>query len=203
MKGLLRVLLVLSAFVLAVPAWASDRSVHDKTYINLFGGNTFFDGSSGLGHGGNAGVVGLRMGRRVETHVGVEAQVAAAFAHLQNPLHSNGGDANQYSGAVIGNLYAFGSPNTPYLSLGLGASSNLFNDQLGQGTSLMGILGVGYQYLLNDHVGLRLDVQDQLLFNAPTPSAANINGVQVTGGISYFWGGGHKSSFPVVDPAHP
>ena len=67
----------------------------------------------------------------------------------------------------------------------------------------MGVFGVGYQYLLNDQIGLRLGVQDQLLFNTRTPSSANLNDVQVTGGISYFWGGGKKSSFPVVGPAHP
>jgi OOP family OmpA-OmpF porin len=137
----------------------------------------------------------------VDAHVGVEAQVAAAFAQLQSPAHANA--ANQYSGAVLGNLYAFDSSDTPYLSLGLGASSNLFNKQLGRGTSLMGVFGVGYQYLLNDQIGLRLGVQDQLLFSAPTPSSANLNDVQVTGGISYFWGGSKKSSFPVVGPAHP
>ena len=201
MKGRLRALLVFSGLVLAIPAWAAGQSAHDETYINLFGGSTFFDASSGLGGGGDAGVVGLRLGRRVDAHVGVEAQVAAAFAQLQSPAHT--GAANQYSAAVLGNLYAFDSPNTPYLSLGLGASSNLFDNRVGRGSSLMGVFGVGYQYLLNDQIGLRLGVQDQLLFNTHTPSSANFNDVQVTGGISYFWGGGNKSSFPVVGPAHP
>ena len=199
MKWGLRAVLVFIGLVLAFPAWAAGRPVRDETYINLFGGNTFYDASSGLDNGGNAGVVGLRMGRRIDAHVGVEAQVAAAFAHLQGPAHTVG--ANQYSGAILGNLYALGSADTPYLSLGLGASSDLFNRQLGRGTSLMGVFGVGYQYLVNNHLGLRLDVRDQLLFNTPTPNASNLNDVQVTGGISYFWGGGKKSSFPVVGPA--
>ena len=201
MKWGVRALLVFSGFLLAMPAWGEGQSAHDETYINLFGGSTFFDASSGLDGGGNAGVVGLRLGHRVDAHVGVEAQVAAAFAQLQSPAHANA--ANQYSGAVLGNLYVFDSSDTPYLSLGLGASSNLFNNHIGRSTSLMGVFGVGYQYLLNDQIGLRLGVQDQLLFGAPTPSGANLNDVQVTGGISYFWGGGKKSSFPVVGPVHP
>ena len=201
MKWGLRVLLMCSGLVLAAPAWAAGRSAHDETYINLFGGSILFDTSSGLGDGGNAGVVGLRLGHRVDAHVGVEAQVAAAFAQLQSPAHA--GTANQYSGAVLGNLYAFDSPNTPYLSLGLGAASDLFDIRVGRGSSLMGVFGVGYQYLLNDRIGLRLGVQDHLLFNTPTPSSTNLNEVQVTGGISYFWGASDKSSFPIVSPAHP
>lgn len=196
-----RTLLAISACALAVPAWATGLAAQDQTYVNLFGGNTFFSGASKLSNDDNAGVLGLRFGQRLSAHVGVEAQVAAAFAHLQNVTTSP--NANQYSGAVLGNLYAFRSPNTPYLSLGLGASSNRFNQELGRGTSLMGVLGVGYQYLLGDHIGLRLDVQDQLLFNTPTPNSANLNNVQVTGGISYFWGGHNHASFPVVGPPHP
>lgn len=197
----LRTMLAGAMLAFAVPAWAAGSAAHDQTYVNLFGGNTFFSGATGLAHHDGNAVLGLRLGQRLSAHLGVEAQVAAAFAHLQDAAPN--ADANQYSGALLGNVYAFASPDTPYVSLGLGASSNRFNQDLGRGTSLMGVLGLGYQYSLGDHFGLRLDVQDQLLFNTPKSSAANLNNVQVTGGISYFWGGSKKSAFPVIGPAHP
>ncbi|WP_414039980.1 outer membrane beta-barrel protein [Acidithiobacillus sp. M4-SHS-6] len=202
-RGLGAVLAV-SVLALAVPAWAAGAVARDQTYVDLFGGNTFFSGATGLAQQDSGPVLGLRLGKRLDGHLGVEAQVAAAFAHLQDVApHSGTTDANQFSGALLGNLYAFNSPNTPYLSLGLGASSNLFNQNLGRGTSLMGVFGLGYQYSLGDHLGLRLDVQDQLLFDSPTPNAANLNNVQVTGGISYFWGGSKKTPFPVIGPSRP
>ncbi|MBN2679261.1 outer membrane beta-barrel protein [Acidithiobacillus montserratensis] len=204
MIRVLGTLLALAMLALAVPAGAAEPAAHDQTYVNLFGGNTFFSSASGLAQHDSGPVLGLRLGQRLDGHLGVEAQVAAAFAHLQNTApHSGTTDANQFSGALLGNVYAFNSPNTPYLSLGLGASSNLFNQDLGRGTSLMGVFGLGYQYSLSDHIGLRLDVQDQLLFDSPTPNAANLNNIQVTGGISYFWGGSKKAPFPVIGPSRP
>ncbi|MCL5979085.1 MAG: flagellar motor protein MotB [Gammaproteobacteria bacterium] len=199
-KKSLRVLAAFLAMIAAGSAWAAGPSARGETYINLFGGNTFFDQAAGLGLGSsnNGGVAGLRLGRRIDAHLGVEAQVAAAFAHLQGEV--KGGSAGQYSGAVIGNLYAFASPSTPYLSLGLGASSNLFGNRLGRSTELMGVFGVGYQQFLGRHFGLRLDVQDQMLFNSPVLGGRNLNDVQVTGGVSYFWGGRDRNAFPVIGP---
>ncbi|PKY10579.1 flagellar motor protein MotB [Acidithiobacillus marinus] len=197
-------MLALSMLALAIPAWAAEPVAHDQTYVNLFGGNTFFSSASGLAQHDSGPVLGLRLGQRLDGHLGVEAQVAAAFAHLQDIApHSKAAEANQFSGALLGNVYAFNSPNTPFLTLGLGASSNRFNQDIGRGTSLMGVFGLGYQYALGDHFGLRLDVQDQLLFDSPTPNAANLNNIQVTGGISYFWGGSKKTSFPIIGPSRP
>ncbi|MGC8467415.1 MAG: outer membrane beta-barrel protein [Acidithiobacillus sp.] len=183
---------------LSVPVLASAA---DRAYVDLFGGNTFLDSGSGLGGNDHAPVVGLRVGQRVDAHLGIEAQIASAFAQLQKPA---GQSAKQYTGAVIGNLYALNGPNTPYLSLGIGASSNVFGTQAGRVTNPVAIFGVGYQHLLGDHFGLRLDVQDQMLFDNPMPHNGLLNDLQVTGGISYFWGGSSRHrAFPIIGPAKP
>lgn len=185
---------VVCAGLVAIPV--SALAADGQTYVNLFGGNTFF-GSAPLSGGGT---LGLRVGQRLGSHLGIEAQVASAFANLQNQARTS---ANQYSGSVIGNYYALSGPGTPYLSLGLGASSDVLDQKLGRGTSLMGVFGVGYEQRIGDHFGLRLGVQDQLLLDAPQPQGGTLNNVQVTGGISYFWGGEpSKPAFPIIAPVH-
>jgi OOP family OmpA-OmpF porin len=182
------------AGLVAIPVGA--LAADGQTYIDLFGGNTFF-GSAPL-HGG--GTLGLRVGQRLGSHIGIEAQVASAFAHLQDQTRTG---ANQYSGSIIGNYYALSGSGTPYLSLGLGASSDVLDQKLGRGTSLMGVFGVGYEQRIGDHFGLRLGVQDQLLLDTPQPQGGTLNNVQVTGGISYFWGGEpSKPAFPIIAPVH-
>ncbi|MEY2342370.1 outer membrane beta-barrel protein [Acidithiobacillus sp. IBUN Pt1247-S3] len=184
---------LLFAGLLAAPVAALAAS--DQPYVNLFGGNTFFGPGSHLDGGGT---LGLRVGQRLGQHLGIEWQVASAFARLQD---QNKTSANQYSGSVIGNYYAFSGASSPYLSLGLGASSDLFNQQTGRGTSVMGIFGLGYEQRLGDHFGLRLGLQDQLLFDTPQPQGGALNNIQVTGGISYFWGGNDNTrAFPIIAP---
>ncbi|WP_308389993.1 outer membrane beta-barrel protein [Acidithiobacillus sp. AMEEHan] len=184
---------LLFAGLVALPA--SAMAAPDQPYVNLFGGNTFFGSGSHLDGGGT---VGLRVGQRLGRHLGIEAQVASAFARLQD---QNQGNANQYSGSVIGNYYTFSGDSSPYLSLGLGASSDVFNQQIGRGTSLMGIFGLGYEQRIGDHFGLRFGVQDHLLFDTPQAQGGPLNNIQITGGISYFWGGSEgKRVFPIVAP---
>ena len=168
----------------------------DQPYVNLFAGSTFFGPGSHLRGGGT---LGLRVGQRLGDHLGIEAQVASAFAHLQD---QNKTGASQYSGSVIGNYYAFSGASSPYLSLGLGASSDMFNQRVGRGTSVMGIFGLGYEQRIGDHFGLRLGVQDQVLFDTPQAQGGALNNIQVTGGVSYFWGGSEeKRVFPIISPA--
>ncbi|GEM_PF-1093296 len=174
---------------------AAAMAAPDQPYVNLFGGDTFFGSGSHLDGGGT---VGLRVGQRLGRHLGIEAQVASAFARLQDQNKSN---ANQYSGSILGNYYVFSGDSSPYLSLGIGASSDVFSQQAGRGTSPMGIFGLGYEQRLGDHFGLRLGVQDQILFDTPRAQGGALNNVQVTGGISYFWGGSEgKRAFPIIAP---
>lgn len=190
-RGILPLLLV--AGLLGIPMQAVAAS--EQPYVNVFGGNTFFGPDSSLAGGGT---VGLRLGQRLGQHLGIEAQIASAFAHLQDQGKTS---ANQYSGSLIGNYYAFSGSSSPYLSLGLGASSDVLNAQLGRGTSPMAIFGLGYEQQIGAHFGLRLGVQDQFLFDTPRPQGSALNNVQVTGGISYFWGGSEKQHvFPIIAP---
>ncbi len=180
---------------LAVPVLALAARDPGRSYFDVSGGETFFAAGSGLA--GGHPTVGLGVGHRFGHHFGVEAQIASAFSSLQTP---GGRPANQYSGSVVGRLYASGR-SSPYLSLGVGAASNLFSPQVGRGSSLMGILGVGYEQRLGRHFGLHLGVRDQMLFHPPLSGPGTLNDIQVTGGISYFWGSGDRHGFPVVGPS--
>ena len=182
--------------ILAVPVLAMASRDARPYYFDVSGGETFF-AAGGARAGGAVPTLGLGIGKRFGGHFGIEAQIASAFSSLQVPGHH---PANQYSGSVVSHLYASGR-SSPYLSLGFGAASSLFSPDRGRGTSLMGILGVGYEQRLGNHFGLHLGVRDQLLFRPPVSRPGTFNDIQVTGGISYFWGGGDRRSFPVVGPS--
>ncbi len=167
-------------------------SAAPENALSLGAGATLFGTGSGLQTAPTlTAQYGLRLGGG---HLGIDTQIASAFARLQNQDHS----ATQLSGSLIGSYYPFANGSSPYISLGLGASSNEFASS-NRDTSLMGVFGLGYEQRLSDHWGLRVGLQDQLLFHTPRAVNGPLNDLQVTGGISYFWGGDkERSAFPII-----
>ncbi|MEK8089931.1 OmpA family protein [Thermithiobacillus plumbiphilus] len=197
---------------------ASDRATIGGAYINLYGGNTFYDDSAhfGLGSKNNAGTAGLRIGTRTSPHFGVELDLNYAHVPYKDDLAPtglpysaySGGDRfkGQFSGALVGVLYALDRDSTPYMTIGVGASSYRYAQSAVTGNddrteNLMTLWGLGYKHRLGKSLDLRLDAQDEMLWNTPADPGGVLNNLRLTAGVGFAFGGSKPMPAPVAAAA--
>lgn len=174
----------------------SDRATIGGAYIDLYGGNTFYDSDAnfGLGKQHNAGTGGIRLGTRMSPHFGTELDLNYTSA----PYRLNGAAATfpgsndhfkgQYSAALVGVLYALDSDSTPYMTIGAGVSNNHFAGYR-RNKDLMTLWGLGYKQRIGKMMDLRLDAQDEMLWNTPVDHGGTLNNLRLTAGIGMAFGG--------------
>lgn len=182
-------------------------------YMNLYGGNTFYDDDTffGLGSKNNAGTAGFRIGTRTSPHFGAELDFNYAHVPYKPPFDAltAGSDdrfRGQFSGALVGVLYALNSDSTPYMTIGAGASSNRFAQSAAAGNNdrtehLMTLWGLGYKQRLGKSLDLRLDAQDEMLWNTPADPGGVTNNLRLTAGVGFAFGGSKAMPAPVATAA--
>lgn len=192
---------------------SSDRATIGGAYINLYGGNTFYDDDAhfGLGSKNNAGTAGFRIGTRTSPHFGAELDFNYAHVPYKPPYDAlTAGTKDrfkgQFSGALVGVLYALDRDSTPYMTIGVGASSNRFAQSAVAGNDertehLMTLWGLGYKQRLGKSLDLRLDAQDEMLWNTPADPGGVLNNLRLTAGVGFAFGGSKPMPAPVAAAA--
>lgn len=190
----------MSTTAFAQPPVANDRATVGETYINIFGGNTFYDSNAGLGirSQNNAGVGGFRVGTRMAPHIGAELDFDYARAPMQNSFNDM---TNQYTGALVGVFYAFDKDSTPFMTIGVGASNNRYTAAADRNTALMGVWGLGYKQRLGRSLDLRFDAQNQILFNPQPARGSQLSNLRLTAGVGFAWGGSKPMMQAAAAPA--
>lgn len=191
----------LSTSALAQSPVGSNRATVGEIYGNIYGGATFYDSDAllGLGSKNNAGTGGVRLGTRMAPHFGAELDFD--YSHTPFKTLTNDRFRGQFTGALVGVLYAFDRDSTPFMTLGVGASSNRFPQSTERTEHLMTVWGLGYKHRVGRSLDLRVDAQDQMLWNTPADRGGVLNNLKLTAGVGFAWGGRKPMPQPVAAPA--
>lgn len=111
----------------------------------------------------NSPVYSLRLGKEISEHWDVQLGLSHSSADEDSSRYSSG----EYRQTLFGldALYMFSRDKfRPFLLAGLGGARNRINydgapDANGSKTSWMGNVGVGFQYLITDNLGLQADLR--------------------------------------------
>jgi OmpA-OmpF porin, OOP family len=189
--------LLVSAFLLPSPARAETKA--GSVELSPFAGYSFFEHRQNLE---NSPVFGGRIGYNITNFLGIEATGEYTRSHVDNRATSFSREG-QYTSPVDGvsitryNLdlmYTFmpESKFNPFVVAGYGVTH--LEPRINSKNMSTLNYGVGAKYWLAERVGLRVDVRDNMIFDA------HIHNVETTLGVVLALGGKSAAAAPVVAP---
>jgi OOP family OmpA-OmpF porin len=193
---------VLLASVLLLPLSAGAEIKAGSVEVTPFGGINIFENRQNLE---NSPVVGGRLGYNITDHLGIEGtwsfmktyvedKNAAFIRQGQFTRPINDVNITQFN---VGLLYHFISEGVfnPYIVAGYGV--NHYSPKINNKNMSIMDVGLGAKIQVADHVALRVDARDNMIFDE------HIHNLETTLGVVFTFGGNTAAAAPVEAPPAP
>jgi OOP family OmpA-OmpF porin len=196
------------------PAWAEEaHGLSTEGWYGVGGGSLFYPDAD-LDASDDSPGLHLRLGKELTQHIDV--QVGFSYNKADEDSSSfSGGDYKQFN-LTVDALYLFSRDKfRPFILAGIGAANNRVSYNIapgftpvgkvsGSNTSLVGNIGIGFQYLFNDQFGLQADFRRILSKAEAETSEVGVDGSvannQLNLGLIYRFGGKPPVALEPMEP---